>query len=105
MDQSHRIRQSNGSAAHVARLVEPSDWGGSIAGLPFPNRPPSASLGCFRCFLQRNISQTNNCRIGNERVIGARDSMPRILAEGRAGPSKNNVVTCSTCLISSGSDL
>jgi hypothetical protein len=34
MDQSHRIWQSNGSVAHVARFVEPPDGGGSIAGLP-----------------------------------------------------------------------
>jgi hypothetical protein len=34
MDQSHRIWQSNGSAAHVARFVEPLDGAGGIAGLP-----------------------------------------------------------------------
>src|ERR1700759_5308632 len=34
MEQSHRIWQSNGSAAHVARFVEPPGGAGSIAGLP-----------------------------------------------------------------------
>jgi hypothetical protein len=47
MDQSHRIWQSNGSAANVARIVEPPGGASSIAGLPL--RKP-VTLGRFRLF-------------------------------------------------------
>jgi len=51
-DQSHRIWQSNGSAAHAAR-----SWNRRVGPTALPDRPSqtSASPGCF---LQRNNSQT-----------------------------------------------
>jgi hypothetical protein len=58
IDQSHRIWQSNSSAAHVARFVEPPGAAGSIAGLRHRKR---VALGRSWLFLQPNNSQTNNC--------------------------------------------
>jgi hypothetical protein len=57
MDQSHRIWHSNGSVANVARLVESP--GGAVA---LPDRPFALDRSwLFGPFLQRNISQANNC--------------------------------------------
>ena len=57
MDQSHRIWQSNGSAAHPAR-----SWNrrvGPIALPDLPDRPSQTdALGPSWPFLQRNNSQT-----------------------------------------------
>src|SRR5271155_5725892 len=47
MYQSHRIWQSNGSAAHVARFVEPPGGAVALPDCPFANRSPSAAPGCF----------------------------------------------------------
>src|SRR5580704_14018855 len=60
MDQSHRIWQSNGSAAHVARFVEPPVKG--------PAALPQVALGLFWLFLQPNNSQCSNCQIRNRRI-------------------------------------
>ena len=59
MDQSHRIWQSNGSAANVARFVEPPARAGSIATGP---------LGLFWLFLQPINSQCSNCQIRDIRI-------------------------------------
>src|SRR3984893_5460802 len=42
---------------------------GSMPECPFANRSPSAAPSCFRCFLQLNISQTNNLQIVNTRIL------------------------------------
>jgi hypothetical protein len=99
MDQSHRIWQSSGSAAHVARLVEPPVGAGSIAGLPVRNQ---VALDLSWLFLQPNNSQCSNCQIRNTRTSNAFViPMLEIPAKRQAGPSKPNVVTCSTCFIRS----
>src|SRR5260370_7193708 len=47
MYQSHRIWQSNGSAAHLARFVEPPGGAGSIAALPLRKQFPPVPPACF----------------------------------------------------------
>jgi hypothetical protein len=88
MDQSHRIWQSNGSAAHMARFVPPPVRAGSIARLPFAKRSP----GLFWLFLQSNNSQCSNCQIRNTRISAAAVTpMLGILATRRAGPPNADV--------------
>src|ERR1700719_2934206 len=54
MDQSHRIWQSNGSAAHAAR-----SWNRRVGPIALPDRPSQTdALGPCWLFLQRNNSQT-----------------------------------------------
>jgi hypothetical protein len=74
---------------------------GSMPECPFANRSPSAAPSCFRCFLQRNISQTNNRQIGNTRILPLPDPYAPNPRKRRAAPSKTKVVTCSTCFIRS----
>ena len=62
MDQSHRIWQSNGSAAHVARFVEPPGGAGSIAGLSLSKQ---VALDRSWLFLQPNNSQCSSCQVRN----------------------------------------
>ena len=86
MDQSHRIWQSNGSAAHAAR-----SWNRRVGPIALPDRPSQTdALGPSWLFLQRNNSQTPQLLYKYE----DRYPMLGILA-GR--PSTTNVVTCSTC--------
>ena len=59
---------------------------------------------CSRCFLQPNNSHSTNCRIGNTRASAAPViATLGIQAKRLSGPSKANVVTCSTCFIRCGS--
>src|SRR5271156_6321125 len=90
MDQSHRIWQSDGSAAHVARFVEPPGGAGSIAGLPLRKQ---IAFGRSWLFLQPNNSQCSNCQIRNTRTSAA-SAIPSlgIAAKRQAGLSKANVV-------------
>ena len=37
----------------------------ALADFPFASRSPLAAPRCFSCFLQRNISQADNCHIRN----------------------------------------
>jgi hypothetical protein len=63
MDQSHRIWQSNGSAAHVARFV----WNRRLG----PAALPQVALDLFWkfwLFLQPGNSQFSNCQIRNTRI-------------------------------------
>jgi hypothetical protein len=96
MGQSHRIWQSKGSAAHVARFVEPPGGAGSIAGLPLRKQ---VALGRSWLFLQPNNSQCSNCQIRNTRTSAASVILTLgIAAERQADPSKVDVVTCSPVL-------
>jgi hypothetical protein len=47
IDQSHRIWQSNGPAAHVSRFAEPLGGAGSIAGRALRKWSFSAIPGCY----------------------------------------------------------
>jgi hypothetical protein len=53
MDQSHRIWQCNGSAAHVARFVEPPVKAGSIATPPFREQVARPILDVLAVFTAR----------------------------------------------------
>jgi hypothetical protein len=96
MDQSHRIWQSNGSAAHVARFVEPPVRAGSIARLPLRKQVALGLLWPFWLFLQSNNSQYSNCQVRNTRISTASVTpMLGIPAKRHVGPFKADVVTCS----------
>ena len=94
MYQSRRIWQSNGSAAHLARFVEPAGGAGCIAGLPL--REQSAADRSWQ-FLQPNNSQRSNCQIRNMKTSTAAVIPSLVIAAKRqAGFFKTEIVTCST---------
>jgi len=96
MDESHRIWQSIGSRAQVARFVKPPVGAGSIAGLPLRKQ---VALGRSWLFLQPSNSQ-RSCQIRNTRTSTAA-VIPVCEPRQSAGAvlPKTNVVTCSTCFI------
>jgi hypothetical protein len=75
MVQSHRIWQSNSSAAHVARFMEPPGGGGGTAGLPFANGPPSALLAVFAVFCSETSAKSDMVRV----LASAGQNEPRYL--------------------------
>src|SRR5580704_3770140 len=98
MDESHRIWQSTGSGAQVARFVKPPVGAGSIAGLPVRKQ---VALGRSWLFLQPSNSQRSSCLPNQkyEDFYCVCDPYLRTLAKRRGDPSKTNVVPCSTCFI------
>jgi hypothetical protein len=69
------------------------------------NGPAASQMGVLGhswLFLQPNNSQFSNCQIRNTRISSA-CVIPTlgIPAKRQAGPSKSDVVTCSTCFIRS----
>jgi SMP-30/Gluconolactonase/LRE-like region len=45
-----------------------ADLSVALADCSFASRSPLAAPGCFRCFLQRNISRADNCQIRHMRI-------------------------------------
>jgi hypothetical protein len=72
----------------MARFV----WNRGPVGLP--DRPSqTGALSPSWLFLQRNNSQTHNCRYKYEDFCGPCDPMHGFLAKRRAGPSRTNIGT------------
>jgi len=97
MDESHRIWQSAGSGAQLARFVKPPVGAGSIAGLPLRKQ---VILDRSWLFLQPNNSQRSSCQIRNTRTSTA-SVVPICEPWQSAGAvlPETKFVTCSTCFI------
>jgi hypothetical protein len=77
----------------------PGSWNRRVGPVALPLRKQVA-LGLCWLFLQPNDSQGSNCQIRNTRTFTA--SVIPVLgipAKRQAGPSKAEIVTCSTCFI------